>query len=1122
MKKHRPFQDVFFLLMRISLAQFVIAVAFGTLVSATDLKGQAILNKKVSLDVKNKKIQFVLASIEKQTAAVFTYGSNLKQAENKVSISVDSTTLESVLRVLFASGVSWEVVNNEVILRPVEIESASIENNVVAIQISGQVKDESGSPLPGVNVLVKGTTNGTSTDVNGKYTLSVADESAVLIFSFIGYLSQERTVGNQLVIDVVMTPDISTLSEIIVVGYGEAKKENYSGSVASISTKQITQNPQADISNTLAGRLPGVIAVQPNGQPGADGSNIYIRGVSTTGNNNALVVIDGIPRDDYGFSQVDPNEIETLTVLKDAAAAAVFGVRGANGVILITTKRGKSGKTVLSFTARTDIQQPTRLPQFLNSFDMATLYNEGLRNEGKPELYSAADLQKYKDGSSPDTHPNTDWLAIGLKSSAPTSQYNLNVSGGTDKARYFLSWGYLDQKGLYDNIGYKRYNFRANIDVEATSTTTIRFDAAGRFEDRQAPHTLASQLFYGAVRTKPTQVAYYANGLPGFVPDGNHPIEATRNSGYRNSRTYVLMNALTVTQRLPFVNGLSVKGVLAYDKSFNLNKEWQTPFKLYNYNVSTDEYIPAFPTVSQARLYQSNNDNYNATVEAHLNYDRVFGRHGVRALVLFSQNSFDYNMAWASRANYLSASVDELYAGPAATAQNDGSSQQRARRGVVGRFNYDLNNKYFLEANFRFDGSENFAPDKRWGFFPAVSAAWKISDEGFFKNAVPVFGYLKLRGSWGQLGNDKIERSAYLSAFGYSGNYAMNGQVVQTIAEARLGNPNITWEKATSTNIGIEGSVFDDRLTFEVDYFSKETSDILGQRNLSIPSTSGIPDDRRPFENVAIVQNRGFEINLGYNNSIGDNLRYFISANFTHAKNELLFADESPNVPAYQKRTGQPLNQFFGYKAIGFFQSSDDITNSPAQTGVMPGDIKYADINNDNRIDGADQTFIGNSPVPQNVFGLNMGLSFKGIDFNMLWQGASKVSAMPGFEAALAFFNGGKALTRHADSWRPDNRDASYPIMTSAPNANTSLTSSFFLMDASYVRLKNVYLGYTFPNKLLGKSGIKDVKIFVSGQNLVTISDIKDFDPEGISQGNSRGWFYPQQRVYSVGLNFNF
>ena len=989
--------------------------------------------------------------------------------------------------------------------------------------ITGTVTDLStGEGLPGVNILVKGTSIGTITDVGGNYRLTAPDDAETLVFSSVGYTSEEVAIGDQTVINLEMNPDVQSLSEIVVIGYGETRKENYTGSVAAIDNQELTRSPQADISNSLVGRVPGLIATQRSGEPGADGSNLYIRGVSTTGNNNPLIVIDGIPRQNYGFSQMDPNEIESVSVLKDAAAAAVFGVRGANGVILVTTKRGEEGKPVFSFSTRYDLQVPTRLPKFLNSYEYATLFNEGLRNEGKPELFTPEEVEKFRTGSDPNLYPNSDWVDATLGSSAPQSQHNLNVRGGTDRARYFLSAGYLTQKGLYENVGFKRYNFRSNIDVDVTPTTMVRLDLGGRYEDRNYPGTGVSDLTYWAVRNNATVPIYYNNGFPGKGASPN-PVEAARSSGYNYNDRFVLMSLLSITQQIPGVEGLSVKGQMAYDNSFEQDKTWQTPYPVYRYNFANEEYDELLGGVSASNLSQSFTQDNSVTLEAYLNYERTFGAHSVRGLALYSQNTYDFNTFQASRTSFVSSAVDELYAGNETPSFNDGLSVQRARRGVVGRINYDYASRYLLEANFRYDGSENFAEGKKWGFFPSVSAAWRISEENFFKNALPQFDYLKVRGSWGQLGNDQIERAAYLSSFRFFDPYIINDQVVKTVTEGRLGNTNITWEKSTSTNVGLEASVWKGLIALEVDYFHKRTTDILGQRNLSVPVTAGIPDEKKPFENLAVVVNRGVELAVGHNNRVGK-LNYNIQGNLTYAKNTLEFGDEAANVPDYQRRTGQPLNQYIGYKAIGLFQSQEEIDGAPTQNDVAPGDIRYEDVNEDGMIDALDQTYIGRSNIPEIVYGLVVGAQYGNFDFNMLWQGATRVNAYLSEEAAWAFFNGGNALERHLDRWTPDNPDATYPRITSAPTPNNSgfgVVSSYWLEDASYLRLKNLEVGYTLPSEWFSRIGVSKARFFLVGQNLLTFSPLESFDPEGIG-GQSRGWFYPQQKIYSAGLNVSF
>jgi TonB-linked SusC/RagA family outer membrane protein len=1015
----------------------------------------------------------------------------------------------------------WHLFFCALIIFTLTLTAAAQTGQSVSRSISGRITDAgSGEALPGVSLVQKGTTRGTTTDTEGRYRLDISGENPVLVVSFIGYTTEELAVGNRTQLDVTLAADLQTLSEVVVVGYGQQQKANLTGSVATVKTRELVQAPVANISNALVGRLPGLIAVQSTGEPGSDGSSLLIRGVSTFGSSSApLIVIDGIPRPDYGFSQIDPNEIESISILKDAASAAVFGVRGANGVILVTTKRGKAGKTNLNFSARTDWQMPTRMPEYLDSYNMALLLNEAYRNEGKPELYSPQALEAFRTGSNPDVYPNTDWAKEALRSSAPQQQYNLSASGGTDKIRYFVSAGHLDQQGLLEKNRFKRYNLRSNIDANVTATTRVSLDISGRAEDRQYPYKDANQTFWFLNRNRPTAAAYYSNGLPGNYI-GENPAEAPRH-GYKKDMRYVFQGMASLVQQLPFVDGLSLKGVLAYDSQFRTYNQWNEPFSLYNYNATTDQYT-ALPT-GPASLSQSFDQVTNLTTEAHVNYARTFGKHDVSALVLFTQTDTRFANLQAARANYTQTTLDQLFAGNDAFQTNTGGADQRARRGYVGRVNYAYGNRYFLEANFRYDGSENFPREKRWGFFPSFSAGWRISDEAFMRSTAKAIDFLKIRASWGRLGNDAIGRFKYLSTYSYSQGYVFgqNPQQVKGLRQGELPNQNITWEVATSSNIGLEGSLWKGRLGFELDYFYKRTSNILTKRNLAVPATLGA---QLPFENAGIQDNRGVEAALTHQNQIGAvtiNLR----GNFTFVKNKVVFKDEPADKNPNIRETGRSLNQFFGYRATGLFQSQEEIDAAPKQTNsVKPGDIRYEDINGDGKIDAQDVVQIGRSTVPQVIYGFSADAQYKGLDLSLFFQGATRVNAYVDYEAAWAFYNSGKALKTHLDRWTADNPDASYPRLTTQPTANNTETSSYWLKDASYLRLKNLELGYTLPTALLEKARMSTLRVFVSGQNLLTFSPLKTLDPEGPgnSANSTRGGFYPQQKVYAVGINVGF
>lgn len=1143
MNKTKPIQQVLLVIMRITLTQLLFITGMVTLASAGNLNGQGILDRRVTLEANNQEIKKVLAMIEKQASIEFTYNHRLLESMDPVTLTAEDASIGEVLRLIFKGGMDFVVYDNEIVLKPARsMTPLSVKvRPPQELLVSGLVTDEKAEGLPGVSIIEKGTTNGTTTDINGRYSLRVSGQNSVLIFSFIGFQTQEVAMNGGIVYDVSMVPDIRVLNEILVVGYGERQKENYTGSVSTVKTKEIVQAPVANISNALTGRLSGLISVQRGGEPGRDASNLLIRGVSTSGNNSPLVVIDGIPRGD--FSQLDPNEIESLTLLKDPASAAVFGVRAANGVILITTKRGKQGKSELSFSVRTDWQRPTRLPKYLDSYGYASLFNAALRADGKAERFTPEELEAYRTGSDPDAYPNTDWVDETIGGWAPQQQYNISLSGGTEKIRYFLTGGHVNQKGLYANSAFQRYNFRSNIDADVTKTTRFSLDIGGRTELRESPSEAANQILYFALYAPPIWPAYFSNGLPGAFPTNRNQIERAKSGGYDNSTVNTLLTNAVITQQLPFIEGLSLKGVAAYDRVYETRKRWLTPYTVYTFDRATRNYVPQVGAgVNNITLNQGFLENSSLTLEAHLNYARTFRKHEVGALVLYSQNKYRANELFAGRVNFISPLLDELLAGPAAGATNNGNAFESGRKSLVGRLTYSFDGKYFLEGNFRYDGSTIFSPDARFGFFPSVSAGWKISEEGFMQN-IDMIDYFKFRGAYGVLGNDRIDAFRYLSTFRFGTGYPFgtgSGTLLGGIEPSALADPTSTWEEAESLNLGFDGSVFNGKLGFEFDWFYKRTSNILATPFLTIPQTLGIG---LPTRNVRTVDNRGVEVALTHENTFGgsDQFKYFLRGNFTYASNELVFTGERPDINPNQAITGRRLNQFFGYRAIGLFQSQEEIDNAPKQPNpVKPGDIRYADVNGrdanggftgqpDGKVDGDDVVPIGRSNIPEIIYGISGGLQYRGFDFSFLFQGAGRVNTFITGELAWSFYNGAKALEEHTDYWTPENPDAKYPRLTENPAGNNIERSSYWLKDASYLRLKNVEIGYTLPKGLLSKVSISSARLFVSGQNLLTFDKLKLIDPEGPGDsgtnfgGNSaRGWFYPQQKVYAVGVNITF
>lgn len=982
--------------------------------------------------------------------------------------------------------------------------------------VKGKVSDQSGQPLEGVSVVEKISNKATVTDKLGNYSIDVSDKS-VLVFTYVGLQKQEIAVNGQMELNIILSAVQNTLNDVVVVGYGTQKRSTVPGAISTVTGKDVTKSPAASVTNDLVGRATGVIAVQRSGEPGNDASDIFIRGVGTTGDATPIYVIDGIVSSQSNFSQINPNEIENISILKDAASAAVFGVRGGNGIVLVTTKRGGTGKANFSFNANYGIQNQIRIPDYVSSYEYASFYNQALQNEGRPLLYTEQQLQKLKDGSDPLHYPNTNWDKATIRSNAPIGQLNLSVLGGNEKVRYSMIFGYLDQNGIYkaNSSGFKRYNFRSNIDADVTSTTRISFDISGRNENRTAPTASIDQIFEGIASSSPLVVAQYPNGYYG-QPFNYNPILLTRpEEGYNKQTDYDLIGRLQVLQKIPFIKGLSAKGVFALDKSFGIQKIWVSPhfktYRLLDDGTYQEAHQPTLPNLNQ-NYYEAK----EVTMEAHLNYENTFGKHSITGLALYTQTETDYSSESANRQQYL-LRIDELNFGPDLNKSNGGISGGGGRKGFVGRVNYTYNDRYTLEASFRADASEQFAPRKRWGYFPSISGSWLLSKEEFMKN-VTFFDYLKLRGSWGALGNDRLggDRFLYLASY-FSGGFAVFGdnQLNQVIYEGRLANPNVTWERIQKLNIGLDLGLLKNHLSVELDVFYDKRNNILGKRNASVPALFGID---LPVENFAKVNNKGIELAINYQNRINNKVTYNIRGNITYVKNKIIDIDEPASTNPNIKLTGRPLGTQFGLKAIGIFQSDDEIQKAPRQDGAAPGDIRYADINGDGVIDGNDRIDIGKSNIPEIVYGLSPEIHFYGFDFSILVQGAARVNQYYNQDAAWPFFSGGGALKNQLDAWTPANPNASQPRVLLEDNQNR-LVSSFWMKNASYLRIRNMELAYNITSKGLTKAGVKSLRCYVNANNLVTFSKIKNFDPEN---GSSRGWAHPQLLIINFGAGINF
>ncbi len=988
--------------------------------------------------------------------------------------------------------------------------------------ITGKVIDEKTSlPITGANIIVVGSTTGTISDKDGMFQINVNNDDAVLQISFTGYVAKKIAVKGQANITVLLSQDLGLLSDVVVVGYGRQNRKNVVGSVSTVQGDELMKANAPDLSNSLAGRVTGVIAIQRSAEPGDDAAELLIRGRATLNDNGPLVMVDGIQR---GFSQIDPNEIASISVLKDASATAIYGTRGANGVLLVTTKRGLSGKPSFSYNAYAGLQNVINRPKYLNSYDYARLYNRATLNDD-PSLpvdqlpYKDEDIQKYKDHSSPFTHPDVDWWKEVIQPNALQQKHSLSVSGGSENFKYFMSFGYLNQDGIYRTDNMKRYNARINIDANLTKSTTVSIGVGGYTQNITRPATNGARNDGGIF----SLLSYLPpNAFPVKNEDGtwaswwgqNPVAEASSESGLRQTNPLNLQTNFTVDQKLDFITrGLSVKVIGSQDIGYSSFKDWYTPYKSY---FNGEEFnIESLPS-----LYEGFDKYSNQTFEGHLNYTRSFSKHDISGLVLYTQSNYSSNNIGASRTDFASAALPQLFAGPRNNLDNYGGASEGGREGVLGRVAYAFDKKYFVEASFGYNGSENFPPGERFGFFPAVALGWNMKGENFLQKA-DFINNLKLRASYGEVGNDRVgyRRFLYLEPVYFGDNYVFGGAApvpVQTLNSGELANPNITWERAKKFNIGLDADLMNYKFGFKLDVFSENRNNILANRNASVPLTFGAT---LPVENIAEVANHGFEVELRYKNKVGA-FSYFANVNYTYAKNEIKFIDEPANVPSYQMRTGHSIGQFFGYVTDGLYQTQKQVDELPKFVGVDPklGQFIYKDINADGVIDNLDITAIGKSETPESIYGLTLGADFKGFDINMLWQGASGYSVMRNGEAFFEFNYGGKALSYVLDNWTPDNPNAKYPRLSLGDYSYKMEESSFWLHSASYLRLKNIEVGYTLSNVFKNSSASK-LRIFVSGTNLVTFSKEKDFDPESAS---GQPYYYPITKLTSVGVNLTF
>lgn len=998
--------------------------------------------------------------------------------------------------------------------------------------VSGVVKDDTGEPVIGAGVLVKGTTLGTITDIDGHFSFRADDLNGVLVVSFVGMETQEIPMKGKGTFDIVLKSSNTLLEEVQVVAYGAQKKVTLTGSISSVNTDELLKVPTASIGNMLSGVLSGVSSIQSSGQPGGDDPDVFIRGISTLNTMNAkpLYLVDGVER---SFFQIDPNEVENITILKDASSTAVFGVRGANGVIIVTTKRGKEGKAKINASFSYGIQTPTRMPEFVNSYDYATFLNEAYTNDGKDPKFTPEAVEAFRTHSNPIIYPDTDWMELLFKSSAPQTQGNVNISGGTERVRYFISMGMLDQKGFFKNhdtrydanFNFNRYNYRANLDIDFTKTTLVAINMGGRVEKRNFPRSgddinqLFRRIYWATPFSGPGIVdGKWIKGNSQYLPVGlSDGLGNIYGRGYGSKTTNVVNLDLALTQKLDFVTkGLQFKIKVAYNSGYDHTKERATSIESYQPWYRKDVTWMEHPAgsdpnevvyiqdgeaglISYAESFGKSRDWY---AEASFDWKRDFGLHHLSALALYNQSKTYY--------------PDSDYPGI-----------PRGYVGLVGRVTYDYDNKYLIEGNVGYNGSENFAPGNRYGFFPAVSGGWVLTQEEFLKDN-PVVNFLKIRASYGIVGNDRYHPygTGFMDRFLYLPNSYFIGSGYQFgtgtswspgAYEKSFGNSGLSWEKSAKQNYGIDFSLFNQKLSGSIDYFYEKRTDILAKA-----STDPIIHAMSlPVLNLGIVSNKGVELNLKWNHKI-NSFRYWTNLNVSYAKNKIVYQDEVPSEYTYTLKTGYPVGQPFGLKVRGFYyEGMEDVADHSYV--LKEGDVVYEDLNHDGKIDDNDKTAIGYPSYPLLNAGLTLGFEYKGFDFSMLWVGATKTSRVleETFRKPLGETYD-RSLMSHqfTDRWTPETAaTAKLPRATIDGVKNNYRDSELWVKDASYLRLKNIEIGYNFRLPFMPKIGMEKMRVFMTGYNLLTFDKLKISDPESMSSGVPQ---YPVMRVINFGLNVSF
>ncbi|SEM43005.1 TonB-linked outer membrane protein, SusC/RagA family [bacterium A37T11] len=1105
----------------------------------------ASLSQTITLQSKNMPITDVFAAIEDQTGYMVLYNSQVVKFAKPVSMNVAHMELDDFLKLLVKDQSFSFDINEKTILVAKRggnvVTGFSVVNvPVQQTEVKGKITDEKGQPMAGVTVTIKGTTKTVASNENGTYEIALSAPKDVLVFTMVGYKTVEKVASAGPMIDVVMVEELSNLDEVVVVGYGSQSRATVTGSIASVSNKEINTSTNGNVVNNLAGKLPGLRVTQRTGEPGDYATDFDIRGFGAP-----LIVVDGVPRST--FNRLDPAEIESISVLKDASAA-VYGVKGGNGVILITTKRGGNGKTQFNLSSTFGATTPSNAPHTLDAYQYAVLTDESYLNAGNNNLpFSQEDIAKYKDG----TLPSTDWYNLVVRKYSPVQQHNISASGSTDKVKYFLSLGYYGEQGMWKSgdLDAKRYNFRSNLTANLTKDLQAEVLLNGIIDSKNSPSETTYPIMQSLWRQIPT-TSVFANDNPAYFNntfDAAHPLAITNSdiSGYDDRTTKTFNGSFALNYKIPAVQGLKLRALFAYDNDYGINKVWKKAFNVYNYDPITDAYTIAGTRNAPSNLTQAYSENTSTTAQLSMEYENTFNlNHHVKGLLLGEERKYNGTGFNGHREFSLDA-VDQLYAGNSLNQSTTSSNiDPNVNEGLVGRLNYDYSGRYLLEGSFRYDGSSKFAEGHKWGFFPAVSAGWRISEEPFLKNKFGFVQNLKLRASYGKLGDDGSSTYQYLMGYNYpNSNYVFGNSLVNGLGFRGMSNQNLTWYTSTLINVGLDADLFNNKLHTEVDVFSKKRVGLLATRNLSLPGTVGAG---LPQENLNSDQTLGLELTLSHSNKIGE-VAYNISGNVSFTRTKNLYVERAASKNSYRNWRDNNAyrwnDNYFGLKVISQFTSMDEIKNSPIEDGngnrnVLPGDLKYEDLNKDGIIDGDDWQNVGrNSHTPEINFGLTLNVQWKGFDINALFQGATNYTVSylgsVALDGPLAW--GGNGLDVFMDRWhKADLFDPNsawipgkYPSTRTKSGTTTSAEwnyqpSDFWLKDATYLRLKSLQIGYTFPANMFKSTDIiKSLRVYINGFDLFTWSGLNSLiDPEHTN--DSYGNKYPTITSYNFGIDLTF